>query len=437
MDVSRASILLHPVDFIVVLDPVTFIGSSPQSMVTTSLSSLLSQVCGCFAALLRLVGTGIWNFSSLPPLEVLGMVEQRVKLSGGGDGASGRTGESGGVGDEAVHKKALEVLPLLVLSSFGVQLCAISPDRGRDGSDDLEDPSEGSLADAALEFITKEISRYRDPVTSERSQVGSSSLGGRGRSTRKRTALNQALFAVLEVCYGFPGSRMEDSEGNGDDAGKGREGPMATTSRQRLSGPEMWPWNADPGKFVENSRGRGSNQLRRLAYSSRWPLMSVKAWGPRLADAAADRDSYESVGGVVVEGAAAVIELVLRRHAGVAWSEALYALRVASSDRPKARGPGHRVMEKDGNRERSIPFIGVDSPLPLCEPLLERLCLELPVLDLPARVHSAVFEAHAWLALLPCGNFFSRRMLEEWKGELCFETFSRRTCYHGSCWSEV
>lgn len=398
-------------------------------------------MCGCFAALLRLVGTGIWNFSSLPPLEVLGIVEQRVQLSGGGDGASGRTGEGGGGGDEAVHKKALEVLPLLVSSSFGVQLCAISPDRGRDrfmqekpGSHDLEDSSEGSLADAALEFVSKEISRYRDPVTSERSQVGSSSLGGRGRSTRKRTALNQALFAVLEVCYGCPGSTMEGRESNGDGAGNGREDAMATENRQRLSGPDSWPWNADPGELVENSRGRGSNQLRRLGLSSRWPLMSVKSWGPRLADAAGDRDSYESVGGVVVEGAAAVIELVLRRHAGVAWSEALYALRVASSDRPKAWGAGPRAFGKDVDNDRGNSFVGVDSPLPLCEPLLERLCLELPVLDLPARVHSAVFEAHAWLALLPCGNLFLRRMLGGW-GELCFETLLVGRA--GSCPSEV
>lgn len=342
------------------------------------------------------------------------MVEQRVRLSGGGKGASGRTGESGGVGDEAVHKKALEVLPLVVSSSFGIQSCVINPDRGRDGfmqgkpgSHDLEYPSGASLADAALEFVSEEISRYRDPVPSERSQAGSSSLGGRGRSTRKRTALNQALLAVLEVCYGRPGSTMEDRDGNGDDVAdtaKGREDAMATVSRQRLSGPDMWPWNADPGELVENTRGRGSNQLRRSAYSSRWSLMSIKSWGPRLADAAGDRDSYETVGGVVVEGAAAVVELVLRRHAGAAWSEALYALRLASSDGPKV--------------DRRISFAGVDSPLPLCGPLLERLCLELPVLDLPARVHSAVFEAHAWLALLPCGNLFLRRMLER-EGASC------------------
>lgn len=56
----------------------------------------------------------------------------------------------------------------------------------------------------------------------------------------------------------------------------------------------------------------------------------------------------------------------------------------------------------------TVIFQAIDV-LPLCEPLLTRICVELPVLNFSVRVHAAVFEAHGSIALLPCGEFTQRR----------------------------
>ena len=385
-------------------------------------------MCGCFAALLRLLGTGIWSYSSLLPHEVLGAVEQRVR---GCEGAAGEGAGQAGLRlppNEAVQKKALEILPLLVSSSAGVQSCAISTGGGRDDGEEviwrgnqgpstrgdwltrpgvgggtqggIEDPGEASLADAVLELISTELADCRGMVPSMRQQ-GGLSLQNRGSAIRRRMVLTQALLGVLEVCYGRVVQSASDN-GDGDDNNVARtttaEGRgNATGCSRRLSEPESWPWNHDSNTFG-NSMGRGPRQRRHLA-SWQWPLSSAKSWGPRLADAAGDRAGYEGGSSVVVERAAIVVELVLRRHAGAAWGEALFALRVASSG-----GPARQADASGAGLEAAVGL------LPLCEPLLKRICLELPVLDLPARVHSAVFEAHAWLALLPCGNVLDRKI---------------------------
>ena len=139
-------------------------------------------------------------------------------------------------------------------------------------------------------------------------------------------------------------------------------------------------------------------------------MRSLPRWAPRLADAAAARSHLAGQGGDgeavsdLVKRASDVVELVLHQHAGAAWRKAICALRGApggSASHLDEAGSSSMVGEE---REEEDDEEGV---LLIFGPLLERICLELPLLDVMARVHGAVFQAHGWLSLLPCGKYTS------------------------------
>ncbi|CAM9371654.1 unnamed protein product, partial [Scytosiphon promiscuus] len=182
--------------------------------------------------------------------------------------------------------------------------------------------------------------------------------------------LTRAFLAILEGCYD---EKLDDGRDRGGctnnyNGGDGGDRPL---------GPGSWPWNTEAKTEITRSRPGAEVVSDRWHPPPPWPVSSLSLWGPRLADVAGDRESRSSGGSAavaVVDRAARVVELVLRRHAGEAWKQALSALR-----------PSRPVV-------------------PLCGPLLERICLELPLMALPVRVHAAVFEAHGWLSLLPCGD---------------------------------
>lgn len=317
----------------------------------------------------------------------------------------------------AVHKKLVETLPLLVSSCTAAAAAAEASGEagsfrvasGYGAGSDVAASGElsSSLADAALSFLSREIA----------SLVAAAGAAGWGPSNRRRMTLTRAFLGVLETCY----HQTDGTEGgeawvNGDD--DVGDGPL---------GPESWPWNtaANAGQ-AEGARNRSGVEVTsdRWHPPPSWPVRSLPLWGPRLADIAGDRES-RSWGGApaetAVDRAARVVELVLRRHAGEAWKQALCALRPQSS--PRASGGGAsagRFQAVGSNSGRSggggggggaskksaEEAEGEGSVVPLCGPLLERICLELPLMALPVRVHRAVFEAHGWLSLLPCGAWF-------------------------------
>lgn len=318
-----------------------------------------------------------------------------------GSGATARA-QSRCPPNEAVHKKVVEMLPMLVASApaaagKGSPPCGGVGGRvqfGGGGGDALSGswgsaearrvgagavapvawttPTVGSslpsssfsatsLAEAALGFLSTEIASL---------SAGDHAAADQGTISRRRMALTRALLGVLETCYG---------------------GSVGTNGGNDPLDPEGWPWNA--AAAAPNGGGR-------WWYPS-WPVHSLASWGPRLADIAGDRRSGGGGGGggaAVVDRAARAIELVLRQHAGAAWREALSALRLPA---PLSGGTaGGRGGAKGEGAEKAAAV------LPLCGPLLERICLELPLIDLPVRVHAAVFAAHGWLSLLPCGTRF-------------------------------
>lgn len=416
----------------------------------------------------------MWDYSSLHPSEVLRALERRIR---GGAlvpvGGGGRL-----VSNEAVHQKALEALPFFVSAAARVQVSGTIERGGGDGEggrgdvfredrelgangSDLVGVEEGkgeggaggrdddrvagktSLADAALEFLSAEMSSISAAVTTARSRHFTvEEPPDRGKSARRRAALARTLLDVLEGCY-----RQSTDAGGGTGGGAGvnsrgrDDGNDSHTSRRR-TGPESWPWNSGAAGLdtslptvVESAIGRpekpggvagvaGTDRRRRQLqrdcfWPPLWPVRSLPRWGPLLADTAGDRmgvgrkNSGRGGGGggaagisLVAERAAEVIELVLREHAGAAWRKALFALRPrrasGGSMACRAKAGSHALEEE----EREVEV------LPLCEPLLERICLDLPLMDLPVRVHAAVFEAHGWLALLPCGIFFLLFWLE-------------------------
>eukprot|EP00903_Cladosiphon_okamuranus_P019598 g18024.t1 len=346
------------------------------------------QVCGCLAALLRLLGTGVWEYSSREPLEVLDTIERQTRHDGYGGGAAatgfapGSRAQSRQLPNEAVHKKVLETLPMLVASAPAPSASISgrvggSEKAGSRGSDSSVTPP--SLADAALGFLSTEIATL---------STGGHAPGDQGALTRRRMALTRAFLGVLETCYDGGGS--EAMNGGDDD-------PLD---------PEGWPWNTAVAATTAEAEDAADGGVSRWWHPS-WPVLSLASWGPRLADIAGDRRSgggngSTSSGGasaLVVDRAARVVELVLRQHAGAAWRDALSALRPPLG---LSWGGGSKVHGDAGGREEEEEEkVAV---LPLCGPLLERICLELPLMDLPVRVHAAVFAAHGWLSLLPCGE---------------------------------
>lgn len=379
---------------------------------------LQRQVCGCVTALLRLLGSQIWKHSSLDPSEVLEAIERQARDKREDTAPAGRRGLRP---NEAVHMKVLEALPFLVSSATAMESSRVAGgnrddrdcDRGSypDGDDRMEgretpvgvggDGPENSLADDALSFLSTEMS----------SLSGSVAVGGcldsgadMGSNARRTTALTRALLAVLETCYG------RATGGSGVDGG-GYSG--GNDGSQRGAGPESWPWNSvarvDVVTPVENAvggGGAGRHGRRDRWFPPSWPVRSLPSWGPRLAEKASER----------FKGAAAVMELVLREHAGAVWREALSALREGSN------GPEPlRAAKGSGGPE-------VEKMLPICEPLLKLICLVLPLRGMPVGVHAAVFQAHGWLALVPCGNF-RRLCLYPWRESREAPVLpSRRSC---------
>lgn len=395
-----------------------------------------AQACGCFTALLRLLGSRLWDCSSLRPFEVLHALQRRIR------------GESGGGGwrspcpNEAISRKVLEAMPLLVQSCSsrvagsggggenfgGNRRRELSGVGGEEGSTGRGGSGGETLADAALEFLSVELASLAPARLSVAAGAWSTgSTGQGGGSAGRRAALTRALLGILEVCYGSRRNTGIDPD-TVDDADDGRE-PTAA------NGPESWPWNA-PADISSNG-GKGGDGVGRWAAESSaaaggsssagtprawwwpraWPVRSMSSWGPRLADAAGDRGRFfdyrggvgsGSTGGAAasasaaaVERAADVVGLVLRRHVGAAWRGALSALRGGSGEGLVGNwggGTGAGAGAREGVEGAGL--------LPVCRPLLERICLELPLMDLPVVVHAAVFETHGLLALLPLGMIY-------------------------------
>lgn len=367
-------------------------------------------------AFIDLLGSRIWQYTTFRPSEVLDAIERRARDGGGGD----KPGQH-----LAIQKKVLQTLPLLVSSTADAEQSRFG-DGGRGGDRDGVPygvreaegrmfgrerergaaagrggsvADEGLLADAALDFLSREISMLPSGVTA--------GLGGQvplqGSNSLGRIALTTALLDILEACYG------RRAVAAGDDTGAIANDRECDVGLQPTL-PESWPWNS--GTSVPNVGGRGDiigtgrsaaigggggvggYRGQRRQWPLSWPVRSLPRWGPQLADAAGARRRDAGEGGgadKLVERASDVVELVLHKHAGAAWRKAIIALRGAPG------GSASSVDEVECMEE------GGDV-LPICGPLLERICLELPLMDLTVRVHAAVFQAHGWLSLLPCGE---------------------------------
>lgn len=360
---------------------------------------------------------------------MFGAIERRVR---GGRNASG---ESIPPNDAILHK-ALDALPLLVSSVASTDSSRVKGsnrrgrgDRGSGGALDVQDygPWQGRsvekqqtasrraegcressgaddtplLADTVLEFLCEQISRplTTTPVTAVAATTAVAERG-RGISALRGKALAHALLDVLETCYGKP---VNDGDAHGG----------------RVRKPESWPWNvagstdgvshaisagageSTHGTLAPHSHGDDFSRRLRRRNGRRspltWPVRSMQRWGPRLADATAD---LSRLGSEVVDRAASTVERVLQQHLAVVWREALSSLQHGADD--FASPAGVSALEGDGNGEGSVD--DQEGMLPLCEPLLGRICLVLPLMDLPDRVHAVVFEAHGLLALLPTGE---------------------------------
>lgn len=401
-------------------------------------------MCGCLTALFRLLGPRIWKYSTLRPPEVLDAIERQAR-----DGGEASLGAGGGKRRPrgAIQKKALQALPLLVSSASS------SPSRllgGRsDGHDDgmshggsLEAEAQGygggrergatgggggggggsvadetPLADDALEFVSREMSALPSAAGTPGGRGhGPSPESNHGTNSLRRTMLTNALLDVLEVCYNRPVAAGEDAGVSASGHGVGE-----FDDSFRYSKPESWPWNSgtgvDSAGGVEDDFRGGSGtdgyRRRRRQLPLSWPVRSLPRWAPRLADAVAARSRVAGEGGGgeevsdLVNRASGVMEVVLHQHAGAAWRKAICALRTvpggSSSHLDEAGSGSSRVGE--GKEKEEEEREDEEEVLSIFRPLLERICLELPLLDLTARVHAAVFQAHGWLSLLPCGKY--------------------------------
>lgn len=367
------------------------------------------------------MGFRIWVYSSLNSLEALQAVKRQV-LGEAGFAPGGGAGSCRS--NEAIHKKALEILQLLVSSAVEAKSSRNLFGDGRSGSRGDEwrcgagyeaqvgghtsergvtrdfDNSTCSfrLADAVLEFLSEEIWSLSLATGGHRPE------SDQGSNRRRWVVIAQAILSVLEVCYGQPMmAGFRDKEAADSDVQH-----AADNDSQRPPGPEKWPWNscgnvdsaeadeyetATPCAGIRFGASPARQQEQRALWPLSWPVRSLPRWGPRLAGIAGERGRSDVKGaiggsaGVVVDRAAEVVQLVLRAHVRLAWREALCALRHATAG------------------SKSLPHIEAEGEaLPACQPLLERICLELPLLDIPTRVHAAVFEVHGWLALLPSGK---------------------------------
>lgn len=326
----------------------------------------------------------MWEYSSRQASEVLEALERQTGY--GDDTADFRGTGRRAPPNEAIQKKVFDMLPLLVSSAAAVDKpsggtggdTAVYGNQGVGGEADLpgvaarrvDDAAAVAgvlpVADAALSFLSREIASL-SAVTPG---------ANRGAHGRRKMALAKALLGVLETCY------------------NGSAGGGASDDDSDLLGPESWPWNAAAASAAAAANSAWCHPS--------WPVRSLPSWGPRLADIAGDRSSRDSGEGAgsgstavdVVDRAARVVQLVLRGHAGAAWRVALSALRLPPSASASGSGSAPHTSGRMEDEECVVP---------LCGPLLERICLELPLMDLPVRVHAAVFEAHGWLSLLPCG----------------------------------
>ena len=395
-------------------------------------------MCGCLTALFRLLGPRIWKYSTLRAPEVLDAIERQARE--GGEASLGGGGKRRP--RVAIQKKALQTLPLLVSSasppsrlhdgriggrddgvSYGgsreaeAQGYTSGRERGATGGGgDVAD--EASLADDALEFLSSEILALSSPTAAAVAAAGGRGHNpppepNNGKNSLRRMVLTNTLLDVLEVCYHRQVGADEDVGINASGYG-GRE----VDESFRYSTPESWPWNSgtgvDDAGRVEGDTVGGSGtdgcRRRRRQWLPSWPVRSLPRWAPRLADAVAARRHVAGEGGdgeavsALVDRASGVVELVLHQHAGAAWRKAIRALRGAPGgpdfhlDEPGSNtrvGEGKEEEEEDDDEEVLLIF----------RPLLERICLDLPLLDLTARVHAIVFQAHGWLSLLPCGEY--------------------------------
>lgn len=308
------------------------------------------------------------------PSEILAALERRCR------------GDSGGNAD-GVRAKALKLLPLLVASAPGV--CADGGGRAAiSGSLGGHVDNARDLSNAALKFISDELLSLK-----------SSRGGGHFRATPvmtqnqvswRRTVLTRALLNVLEVCYG----ESRDLEGSNAEGSSEVGGSLHSP----LVGSEWWPWNvATTNLEGGDASGRPSQGCDSVALSAmNWPVDSFSDWGPRLADATSVSRSHDSSDTALrnVDDATKVARLVIRRHACAVWREALAALR----GQDYQSNPGSR-------RDRVEVGLKAAGMLPLCKPLLKRICLDLPLLNVSISAHAMVFEAHGSLALLPCGTY--------------------------------
>lgn len=371
------------------------------------------QVCGCLTAFFRLLGSRIWKYSTLQPSEVLDAIERQAH-----DGGEASRGRGGGKKrpSEAIQKHVIQALPLLVASAVVTEPSRFFND-GRSG--DRDGVSHGAreaeygrgtergaagggggardetpLADDALEFLSREI------------------LALPAAARLRRKVLTNALLDILEVCY----DRCPVAAAGEDTSVTASGGGDSEFDKGfRYTRPESWPWNSETGVVsaggvgdaVSGGGGDVGYRRRRRQWPLSWPVRSLPRWAPRLADAAADRNHLAGEGGGgeavsdLVQRASKVVELVLHRHAGAAWRTAICALRGGPGGSPSRLDEAGRVGEE---REEEENEEGEAEVLPIFGPLLERICLELPLLDVMARVHAAVFQAHGWLSLLPCGK---------------------------------